>query len=102
MPLTPIAGNCCGWDHGAAYGAHGRPISARLRTDRTGPVYSQLMPACTASCPPPPGQVSIPPGLLASIGVVRKAFPTVHSGFVTGGLRLPTELSVSKNPEAVA
>ena len=66
------------------------------------PVYSQLMLPCTASCPRPPGSVYIPPGLLPSTGVVRKTFPTVHSGFVTGGLGLPADLSVSKNPEAVA
>lgn len=102
VALTLIAGDYCGRDCGAAYGADGRRIPARLRTDGTVPVYSQLMLPCTASCPRPPGSVHIPQGLLPSTGVVRRTFPTVHSGFVTGGLGLPSELSVSKNPEAVA
>jgi hypothetical protein len=34
--------------------------------------------------------------------VVRKTFPTVHSTFVTNGLNLPTTLSVSRNPAAIA
>jgi hypothetical protein len=101
VAVTLVAGDYCG-QVCAPVGRVGRAATnVRLRTDGTVPVYSQLMQPCPRRCPAPPGSVAVLPGLLPS-GVVRKTFPTVHSSYDAKRLKLPTRLSVSSNPRAIA
>ena len=101
VALTLIAGDYCGRTCRES-AATGSGINAFPRTDGTVPLYSQLIQPCPKACPAPPGSVYIPPGMVPESNVVRKTFPTVHSTFVTKGLNLPTTLSVSRNPAAIA
>ena len=95
-----MAGDYCGQTCTSG-GAAGRKATKKgLRTDGIVPVYSQLMQRCPSSCPTPPGAVYIPAGLLPK-GVVRKTFPTIHSGFETKRLGLPKGLSVTSNPTTI-
>ena len=102
VALTLIAGDYCGRTCGDGLGASVSGGKAPLRTDGTVPVYSQLIQPCPKACPTPPGSVYIPPGMVPASNVVRKTFPTVHSTFVTKGLGLPSNLSVVRNPAAIA
>ena len=102
VKLTLIAGDYCGRLCGDL------PENAKLgfpqypfRTDATVPVYSQLMLPCPLPCRAPPGSVYIPPGMVPEESVVRRSFPTVHSRFDTKRLKLPSDLSVAENPEAI-
>ena len=100
VALTLMAGDHCGQTCTSG-GAAGRKATKKgLRTDGIVPVYSQLMQRCPSSCPTPPGAVYIPAGLLPK-GVVRKTFPTIHSGFETKRLGLPKGLSVTSNPTTI-
>jgi hypothetical protein len=101
VAVTLMAGDYCGRNCGSAKTPPAAKPQGRLRTDGTVPVYSQLILPCTASCPKPPGSVYIPPGMLPD-NVVRKVFPTVHSTFDSARLKLPTSLSVAKNPDAIS
>ncbi|MEI8080891.1 MAG: hypothetical protein WCI74_03505 [Actinomycetes bacterium] len=102
VALTMVAGDYCGLTCGDKPAATLREAEKSRRTDATVPVYSQLMLPCPQPCPAPPGSVYLPPGLLPEAKVVRQTFPTVHSTFVAGELGLPKELSVSRNPAAIA